>query len=200
MTGKKARRSDVARAAGDPRAVAWPHTALLDDDRYREWGLWSVVTANVSAWHSADTLLRKVAADALLMQEHHVVGQDACDRHQASSACRRWRASLQPAAVTHAGGHSAGVGVVVARHTGLALDLDFPSGPAVAHRVQVRHWGGLCPGGVHLVCVYLYDGEGLSRRNMDLLQELAFVITHLRGPWLCGGDFNMTPTQLEESG
>ena len=153
-----------------------------------------MVTANVTAWSSASTLLQSTAADALLIQEHRLASRSACDVVEAAAIYLRWRMSLQPAVVTPAGGTSAGVGIAVARHTGLALDMGMPGGEGTDHRVQVRHWSGVCPGGVHLVCVYLHDGEGLSKRNLDILQELAFVIARLRGPWICGGDFNITTT------
>ena len=81
----------------------------------------------------------------------------------------------------------------------MSTSMDLPSGVAVAHRLQVRHWSAVCRGGVHLVCVYLHAGEGLSRRNLDILQELAFVLNHLRGPWVCGGDFNLTVDELEHA-
>ena len=108
--------------------------------------------------------------------------------------------SLQLAVVTPAGGTSAGVGIAVARHTGLARDMDMPGGAGTDHRVQVRHWSGVCSGGIHLLCMYLHDGEGLSKRNLDILQEMAFVIARLRGPWICGGDFNLSTAELEQAG
>ena len=54
-------------------------------------------------------------------------------------------------------------------------------------------------GGVHLVSLYLHDGEGLSRRNLDLLQGLAFLLGRLRGPWIVGGDFNLTQEDLRQA-
>ena len=176
-------RSRRVRAAGDPRAVQWADEVQLDDAEYKDWGLWAVVTANVTAWSSAGTLLQKAAADALLIQEHRVASRTACDVVEAAATYRRWRMPLQPAVVTPAGGTSAGVGIAVARHTGLARDMDMPGGAGTDHRVQVRHWSGVCPGGIHLLCVYLHYGEGLSKKNLDILQEMAFVIARLRGPW-----------------
>jgi hypothetical protein len=136
-------RSRRARAAGDPRTVQWADEVQLDDAEYKDWGLWAVVTANVTAWSSAGTLLQKAAADALLIQEHRVASRTACDVVEAAATYRRWRMSLQPAVVTPAGGTSAGVGIAVARHTGLARDMDMPGGAGTDHRVQVRHWSGV---------------------------------------------------------
>ena len=58
----------------------------------------------------------------------------------------------------------------------------------------------MCRGGIHLVSVYLWNGEGLSKRNLDLLHCLAQVLTTLDGPWILGGDFNLTPELLGECG
>ena len=185
--------------AGDPHALAWPGDVPLDDTQYKHWGLWALVTANVTAWSSADALLRRAGADAILLQEHHIVGQDACSRLAQASTYPRWRLSLQAALATDRGGSSAGVAIAVARHTGLSHSIDLPQRATMSHRLQIRHWSGLCKGGVHLVSVYLYDGEGLSRRNLDLLQELSFVIRQLRGLWICGGDFNLSEAELRAS-
>ena len=48
--------------------------------------------------------------------------------------------------------------------------------------------------------VYLCCSEGLSRRNLDLLQSLAQVIDSLHGPWIVAADFNMSPEVLRSSG
>ena len=157
------------------------------------WGLWAIASANVTAWSSADNLLRLGAAYALLLQEHHIADEAACRRAELAPTYRRWKLSLQAACSTDAVGSSAVMAVAVARHTGLARSLDLPSGEAAAHSVQVRHWYGVCKGGVHLVSVYLYDGEGLSRRNFDLLQELAHMLKQLRGLWICGRNFDLSP-------
>ena len=42
--------------------------------------------------------------------------------------------------------------------------------------------------------------EGLSQRNLDLLQCLAGVLARLQGPWIVAGDFNMVPDTLRSSG
>lgn len=157
------------------------------------------MSANVTAWASAAALLQDVGADALLLQEHHIAERAVCDQIEAARSWARWRLSVHAAVRTEAGGSSAGVGVAVARHTGLSVGPEAGSSACVASRVQVRHWSGVCPGGVHLLSVYLYAGEGLSQRNLDLLQEVAFLIGRLRGPWICGGDFNLTPAELEHA-
>ena len=47
---------------------------------------------------------------------------------------------------------------------------------------------------------YLWTNEGLSPRNLDLLQCLAHVLSTIDGPWVVGADWNLTPADLEAAG
>eukprot|EP00973_Karenia_brevis_P068763 9559962-Karenia_brevis.AAC.1 len=69
----------------------------------------------------------------------------------------------------------------------------------VTHRVHCRHVGAVCKGGIYLVSIYLWTKEGLSKRNLDLLQAVAQVISQLRAPWVLAGDWNIEPAALEKS-
>lgn len=55
------------------------------------------------------------------------------------------------------------------------------------------------PGGIIIICNYLYDGEGLSLRNWNILLCIAEFIQTLRIPWILTGDFNLFPETLEGS-
>ena len=57
-----------------------------------------------------------------------------------------------------------------------------------------------CKGGFFAVSCYLHTREGLSERNVDLLHQLAALVTTLDGPWVIGGDFTMPPEVLQSSG
>ena len=48
--------------------------------------------------------------------------------------------------------------------------------------------------------VYLWSGEGLSQRNLDVLSELARGLKRLHGPWIVGGDWNLEPGDLQRAG
>ena len=48
--------------------------------------------------------------------------------------------------------------------------------------------GAVCRGGIHAGSIYLRNSEGLSERNLAILEEVARVVAGLRGPWLIGGD------------
>ena len=51
-----------------------------------------------------------------------------------------------------------------------------------------------------VISLYLWTKEGLSKRNLDLLQELAKTIRGLKSPWIIGGDFQVSPHVLASSG
>ena len=60
--------------------------------------------------------------------------------------------------------------------------------------------GGVVPGGIHCGSLYCKDGEGFGCLNSPLLGGVAAAMECLKGPWIIGIDFNMTPAELEESG
>ena len=57
--------------------------------------------------------------------------------------------------------------------------------------------GGVLRGGLHCCLLYLKDSEGASETNLNLLQEVAAFLSCLTGPWIIGGDWNMSPQTLE---
>jgi len=54
--------------------------------------------------------------------------------------------------------------------------------------------------GVLLVSVYLYDGEADGPKNADLLQAIGGILRSIGQPFICGGDFQMSPRSLQELG
>ncbi len=172
---------------------------MAADSSHRSLGFWAFDTLNGNAASTAQTYLQKTSADACILQELRLRASE-CEQAERTAAWAKWSLSAEPAADTDAGSTSAGVGVAVRSHLGLAMPrrlLDFEQ---LHSRVQVRWMGALCRGGLHLVSVYLWTSEGLSQRNLDLLQCLAGVLAAIRGPWLLAGDFNVPPESLRESG
>ena len=56
-------------------------------------------------------------------------------------------------------------------------------------------------GGLHLGWVYLHSTVGVTaKRNLDLLETVAFTLASLVGPWIVGGDWNCTPDDLRATG
>ena len=51
-----------------------------------------------------------------------------------------------------------------------------------------------------VVSTYLHSGEGLSDRNLELLHRICVWLRAYGQPYVWGGDFNMSPITLAESG
>ena len=47
--------------------------------------------------------------------------------------------------------------------------------------------------------IYPKDGDKLGDTNLAILTELAAVLGAIRGPWIVGGDWNLTPDMLASS-
>ena len=48
-------------------------------------------------------------------------------------------------------------------------------------------------GGIHVLSMYLWTGEGMTERNRAVLLEAERVTRLLRGSWCIGGDCNLPP-------
>ena len=105
-----------------------------------------------------------------------------------------------PGVVTEAGGLSAGVSIVVPKPTLFSFcaalgrwDLSPQSHPGRA----VLGWvnAGI-KGGVLVVVIYLYDGEGWSDRNISIMHEVSSALVALGQPFVLMGDFNMSPSEF----
>ena len=55
-------------------------------------------------------------------------------------------------------------------------------------------------GGVHACSIWLIHGQRLSDDNLAILAEAAILLCTLSGPWVIGGDWNITPETLQASG
>eukprot|EP00972_Heterocapsa_arctica_P058621 8644887-Heterocapsa_arctica.AAC.1 len=51
-----------------------------------------------------------------------------------------------------------------------------------------------------VVSIYLVAGKELGKQNLEILEKLGRVLATRECPFLVGGDFNMNPGMLEESG
>ncbi len=184
-----------------------PRECKLRDESHRRAGLWALDTINPNAWPRAVEHIGGSAADVVMVQE---VRRGSCDVNAAEreAAATSWTMSLAPGVLTQAGRISAGVAVGVRSHIGLAdggtVHGDGPAAGvrcAVAEGRYIRRWAGcMCRGGIHVGSVYLRTAEGMSDANVDILQHVAEDLAGVRGPWILGGDFNMTAEELAASG
>ena len=180
----RARRTRPKRRRWNPDlAAAWSLACdvLAGDAGFKEAGLWAFDSLNGNCAATAQSYLERTAADACLLQEMRVRTVN-CAQTERSAAHGGWALSVGPALDTAAGSTSAGVAVSARSHFGLARSPGIHAIEVDRSRVIVRWLGAVCRGGIHLVSVYLYFGEGLSQRNIDLLQSIAGMSASCEGP------------------
>ncbi len=108
--------------------------------------------------------------------------------------------ALTDADLTSSGRCSGGVGVGVRAHIGIAGGTTHRGCGGWSARYTRRWIGCVCRGGLHVASIWPIPSVGLSEENLQLLQEVAEDLGSLTGPWVVGGDWNLTPQQLAASG
>ena len=135
---------------------------------------------------------------ALVIQEHHV-GKEHFSSLQLGARSSQWHLQGAPAVQLSSGKYSAGVCVAARRHINLGMppgwdhDISTAASPG---RLCAAWLEGVIKGGLLIISIYLWDGEGMSDRNKEILEQAGLHIKMYGGPWLIAGDFNMTPEQL----
>ena len=188
-----------ARYQKDPLRWVIPQEVRADCMLHREAGIWAVDTINPNGMPGMHKYLELTSADAVLVQETKM----ECDRFEhmramvKHSGCQFVAAN---ASVSGSNARSAGTAVVTKCFFGLTpAELSFfPE--EFSSRISVAHVSSFMRGGLHFLSVYMWTNEGMSKRNLDLLQILAQVIDGLKGPWVLAADFNMNPQVIEQSG
>ena len=82
---------------------------------------------------------------------------------------------------------------------GLALKPHTRIKDGFEHRLAGADVGCVIKGGIHCFSLYLKDIEGMGETNLAILTEVAALIGTVRGPWIVGGDWNLTPDTLQAS-
>ncbi len=163
-------------------------------------GLWAIDTAN---GNSAGTLekcmLERSAADIILSQESKVWDDDRLASSTLAARNAGWNPIVTKAVRTSEHHGSGGNGVFARRGTGINDATPQLVKPQFRHRLCVAWVDAVCKGGIYAISVWLRHSEGLSAENMCILEELAGIIKSLKGPWVCGGDWNIGPDTLEAS-
>ncbi len=168
---------------------------------HRGLGLWALDTANANCWATARQYAESSAADLLFLQETKTrKGQETATAED-QAARIGWDMAIEPCATLDSGYLSAGAAVAARRHFGMAnLPNGVHLGGRLTSRVAVKWVGACCRGGLYCISAYLWPAEGMSQRNLDLLEALAWVINALRGPWALAMDGQNTPAQLKATG
>ena len=172
--------------------------SVLTDRTWRDRGLWTVDTSNPNSWASAEnTVLVKSEADAILVQETKRYG----DVGTLITAARGlgWSAAASPAKRVGDVHGSGGCAVATRRGNGIRPHPNEIIKDGFAHRAKFAWVAGFVPGVIHMGSVDLIDSVGLAPENLEVLQEVAIALKQLKGPWILGGDWNVTPQVLAAS-
>ena len=145
-----------------------------------------------------DGVVRRYRVVALTVQEHHTRGDTYIDL-VAQVKRSGWDMSGSEAAPANRAQGKAGVGVLARRPTGIgvpsAMQKDLsPSG--AEGRLTAAWIDGILHGGILVLSIYLFESEGLSDRNVNLIEKAGQAVVTHGGPWVIGGDFNLTPAEL----
>jgi len=158
-----------------------------------------VVTLNSNAWSTARTWLQLHTSQPqiVLLQEHRLA-DSACLQAQHSARRDGWRVGLAAAAQTERS-TSAGVAVAVPIHIGMEPRRGrsvWNASPSKQPGRIASAWVNIL-GGVTVFTVYMHCSAKWDEQNVDLFRHLAQQVRQVRGLWVVGGDFNMTPAELQ---
>ena len=179
-----------------PSAFATGHCELADKG-WRKIGLWAIDTVNASSWTSAvSKILHKSMADVLLVQECKLLSDEGIRKAAREARRLGWNSSASQAHRTAANKASGGCAVAARRGIGLSPHHYDIVVDGLHHRFHIAWVAGIVRGGVHCGSLYLRDSEGLSAENLSILDHVAGTLARIRGPWIIGGDWNITPELL----
>ena len=195
----KPKRKPRRRRAGTS-LVEVPTFIAAGSSLHRDTQLWAIDTCNPNCSGGAQSYMDKSSADFCLFQEMKLVSEPSVSSAQRLAQRSGWGLSVAAAVVTDKGGVSAGVAVAARSYFGMTSPAVQDLCLSAKGRISVAHVGACCKGGLHLVSIYLWCNEGMSKRNLDVLQCVAKVLSSLHGPWILAADFNCTPEALLATG
>ena len=178
------------------------HTLLGESklcEDHRDYGLWALDSLNSNVMSTAQSYLEATTADAVFLQELRIDGHPLLAA-QRKAARSKWSLAIAPAKRTEADSLSAGVGIAVRSHIGMAPAANLVRFECCNSRVIITHIGAICTGGMFLVSAYFWCNEGASQRNLLILQCIAQHVRQLHGPWILAADFNFPPSVLRSTG
>ena len=175
-------------------------STLMADDCWKARGLFAVDTANANSWDTLlDCVLARSSADVVAAQESKIITEDRLAGATLAARAAGWNPTLSMAHKTAAARGSGGVGIF-ARKGQAVEDLTAKLVPAgFEHRIGVAWVGAVCKGGLHVLSLWPKDSEGMSEGNMTLLEAVGGILSCINGPWICAGDWNFSPSILQDS-
>ncbi len=184
------------RSEADASSSATTASSTSRGRRKRAKDRFGLTIANATGWGKLKDLMSSSQADFFVGVETWVT-PDLLD--QESDWCKRAgrKALMEPALGTEAGGRSAGLLVAVKPWVGMGYAPGFSSVTLVPNRLMVVHVNAMVKGGMIIYAVYLHDAEGLTNRNIDILNTLGEHAASHGRPWMAAGDWNMEPAVLQ---
>ena len=153
---------------------------------------------NGNSWGTLRDRLGTTTALVVFAQEIGFTEEEVGARGHTARALG-WNMLCTPSLGCAAGKHSAGVAIFARLHVGLRWPDFLPRGVVVPRRliftiVDIPGWPSILCG-----CAYLYNSEGLTRRNLSILKSMGEVLEgqHLA---IVGADWNLSSIMLEASG
>jgi len=175
------------------------HT-FIEDASWRDAALWALDTVSGNSWTTTESsILPRSTADVMFVQETKRAGDEALQTLRNQGRDKAWNFIASSALRTAADKASGGCAVGVRRGNGVT-ESDASYNHAIDHRFVLGWTAAVRRGGLHCGSVYLKDAAGLCEHNLLVLQEIAVALRQLRGPWVLGGDWNLTPDVLQSSG
>ncbi len=152
----------------------------------------------VAALEALEGERKRVAA---VLAQEHLARIDAVADLQHAARQRGFKFAPCEAAQGKGGGPSAGVGIAVPLHRGWG-GIQGPCwdlSPASSPGRLVGAWIQAGPkGGMFCFSAYLYTSEGMTSRNVGLLEAALSAASTCGGAWIIGADWNVTPKELRE--
>ena len=165
----------------------------------------TIVSGNGGGWGRIKEFLqqdREAAGgrrgDIFLAQEHHV-GSQGLEEGLAWCKKEGWKALASAATGTEAGGNQGGVMLACRPRIGVGYAPGETTATLVPGRLMACHVNALCKGGLVVYNVYLWTSEGLSHRNVQILEAVLAHKAGHRKPWVLGGDFQIEAKAMQES-
>ena len=149
---RRKRSSTGRKSKGDGLGFEWPCDASLTA-AYKfhvSQGQWAFETVNGSCWNTAAEYLTQSKADFVAVQDTTTLEESIADTEQAARN-KGWRTAMSPSILTLAEGKSAGTALCCRTHIGVRKSFaEGCSDKVVSSRFQMKHYGAVCKGGIHL--------------------------------------------------
>jgi hypothetical protein len=174
---------------------------------------WHIDTINITSWASFEGIeaywLNKghgLSAPDLCFVQELARTSDQTYQVEKSAFGSGWNTVVVPSVATVGAtglpGKSAGVAILAQRPRGLLAYGDSPGigPPPFPGRVAAALWPAVLSRGVLVISVYLFCSEGMSSRNIAIMEYVLLLTKVARCPFIIGGDFNISPSCMDAAG